>query len=385
MTALTVDRQEVVPVSTRTREFPVLAAATVYKGSFVGRLPTGYVRGLQVPDEFVGVAVEQANNSNGSSGDTSVNAASDFPGQATKQGLIEVYTEGDFEFSVSGVAVTDAGKPVYATNSGDLALTGHPDCFVGTILHRSASGKAIVRLRRPGEMPPQGVGSVLLELSGYEAFAETGATAGTATIGAFDFKTILGLGATMSDTEDGGILGTFDATAEVALASLRTRNDCLPIDKGLTFDVELCVTDKGDATALDIDWGFGTALTTNSEASIDHADMVQLAAFHMDGNSDDVLAQSDDNTTDVAAVDTTINNDSTTDVAKKYKIVVRPTGSVEFYCDSGSGFARLLSSTTFAMLSSANVAAFINMEKTSDDTTAVILFRKLRIAAGMAA
>lgn len=226
---------------------------------------------------------------------------------------------------------------------------------------------------------------MLLELSGYEAFAETGATAGTATIGAFDFKTILGLGATMSDTEDGGILGTFDATAEVALASLRTRNDCLPIDKGLTFDVELCVTDKGDATALDIDWGFGTALTTNSEASIDHADMVQLAAFHMDGNSDDVLAQSDDNTTDVAAVDTTINNDSTTDVAKKYKIVVRPTGSVEFYCDSGSGFARLLSSTTFAMLSSANVAAFINMEKTSDDTTAVILFRKLRIAAGMAA
>jgi hypothetical protein len=216
-------------------------------------------------------------------------------------------------------------------------------------------------------------------LTGHENFTETGATAGTSCVGGFDLKSIWEPAGVCNDAEDGGIKGDFDAVAEVALASCRQRNDTLPVDKGVTLDVDLVVADSGDNAALDIDFGFGTALTTNSEADIDHGDMAQLAAFHLDGNSDDILAQSDDATTDVAAVDTTKNNDSSTDVPKHFKIIVRPSGAVEFWIDG----VRVLPTTTFAVLSTALLAAFINMEKTSNDTTASIIFRNLRVAGGM--
>jgi hypothetical protein len=241
---------------------------------------------------------------------------------------------------------------------------------------KDATDKAIIMLKRPGERAPNGRGCIELSVTGHENFAATGATAGTTSVGAFDLKSILGTGWVCNDAEGGGIKGDFDATAEIALCSCRARNDCLAVDGGLTMDVDLCVADKGDDAALDIDFGFGTALTTNSEADIDHADMVQLAAFHLDGNSDNVLFQSDDNTTDVAAVDTTVDNDSTTDAFKHYKIVVRPDGTVEAWVDG----VRKLSTTAFALLSTAVVAPFINMEKTSNDTTASIIFRNLRVA-----
>ena len=109
--------------------------------------------------------------------------------------------------------------------------------------------------------------------------------------------------------------------------------------------------------------------------------MVQLASFHLDGNSDNILAQSDNNTTDVEATDTTVDNDSTTDVPKKFKIVGRVDGTVEFWIAG----ARVLSTTSFALLSTALVAAFINVEKTSNDTTAVVTFRNLRVCGAAAA
>lgn len=347
------------------RMFPVGAAVHIYRGALVGVDPAGYLKAFVPGDVFVGLAYEEKDNTSGAAGALYCRA----------------YTEGDFEYTLTGVAVKDVGKLVYATADNGIGLTGHPDAYVGSIVGYNAANTAVIRHKPWGEAAPNGKGCIELTLTGDEAFAATGATAGTSYARSFDIKSILGLGATMADAEDGGITLTFDATAEIALASVRTRNDCLPIDKGLTMEVELVVSDKGDNAALDIDWGFGTALTANSEADIDHADMVQLAAFHMDGNSDNISAQSDNNTTDVAAVDTTIDNDSTTDVAKKCKIIVRPTGAVEFWIDG----ARVLSTTTFAMLSTALVGPFINVEKTSDDTVAVLTFNKLRVGAGMAA
>ena len=348
------------------REFPVAAGETIYKGGFVGRNPAGYAKAFEPGDEFLGVSYGQVDCS-----------------AETSDGVKNVRTivEGTFEHALSGVALTDGEQPVYATDDTTLSFTGHPDAYVAKVVHYTRSGYAVFRMRALGEAPPNGVGSITLGLTGHEAFTATGATAGTAIVKDFDIKTILGPGLLMNDAENAGIQLAFDAVAEVALASVRTRNDCLPIDKGLTFDVDLCVTDKGDDAALDIDFGFGTALTTNSEADIDHADMVQLAAFHLNGASDNILAQSDDNTTDVAPVDTTIDNDSTTDVAKHFKIIVRVDGTVEFWIAG----ARVLSTTSFAMLSTALVSAFINMEKTSNDTEAEIIFTNLVVKAGAAA
>lgn len=367
MTALTANRNVDHLVDQELRSYPVGASVHIYRNGFVGVDPAGYAKAFVPGDVFVGVAYEEIDNSSGS-------AAALY---------VRVYTEGDFVMALTSAALKDAGHPVFATDDAALARTGHPDAFVGTVVHKDkdASGYAVVRLRRPGEKPPNGIGSIELTLSGHETFAETGATAGTFNLEGYDGKSALGLGILMADAEDAGITCQFDGTTEVALASIRTTDDRLPVDKGITFEVDLVVSDKGDNVALDIDWGLGTALTSNSEADIDHADMVQLACFHMNGNSDNILFQSDDNTTDVAAVDTLIDNDSSTDVSKKFKIIGRPDGTVEAWVNG----VRVLSSTTFALLSTALVAPFINVEKTSEDTPAVLTFKNLRVCGGCAA
>lgn len=348
------------------REFPVAAAVHIYRGAAIGKLPTGYVKPFVPGDEFVGIAIEEVDNSAGAAG-------------AKK---CEAQVVGDFELTITSVAQKDSGAPVFCTADDAFALTGHPDAYFGRILHLGDSAnKAVVRMREVGEKPPNGVGSIELVLTGHEAFSPTGATAGTSYVSGFDLKSILGLGFTRVAAEDGGFSGAFDATAEVALASARTAVAAFPVDKGVTFEVDLVVTDIGDANAIDIDFGLGSALTANSEADVDHADMAQLACFHIDGASDNVLFQSDDATTDVSAVDTTIDNDSTTDTYKRYKIVVRPTGSTEAYVNG----ARVLSSTAFAVLSSSLLSGFINAEKTSNDTTCVVLFKNFRVAGGCAA
>lgn len=365
--ALSANAQVVVDdTSMSIRAWLVGAGVHIYKGALVGVDPAGYLKAFVPGDMFVGVAYEEFNNSASSSVST------------TK---CRVIVTGDVEYTLSGAAVKDVGKPVYATADNAIALTGHPDAYVGRILYYVTTNTVLVRLKSPGEVAPNGVGSIELKLTGHETFTATGATAGTSYLGGFELKSILGTGWVQNDAEGGGIKADFDAVAEVALASLRQTNDNLPVDKGITMELDFVAADKGDANALDIDIGLGTALTTNSEADIDHADMAQLAAFHIDGASDNILAQSDDATTDVAAVDTGVDNDSTTDVPKKLKIVVRPTGAVEFWIDG----VRKLSTTTFALAPTANVGAFVNMEKTADNTTASIILRNLRVAGGCAA
>lgn len=344
------------------REFPVGAGVHLYRDGAVGLDPAGYLKPFEPGDRFAGFAYEECDNSGGAAGDVKC----------------RVQTLGDWTLPITGIAAAHAGRAVFAAADDAFALTGHPDAFVGRVVHVE-DGLALVRKRWWNEQPANGEGCAYQVIAGPESFEATGAASSTKFHPAgLAAKSILGLGVSPLAAEGGGADLSFDAVAEVALASIRGVNATYPVAKGITFEAELVVADKGDNAALDIDWGLGSALTTNSEASIDHADMVHLAAFHMDGNSDNILAQSDNDVTDVAPVDTTIDNDSTTDVAKRFKIVVRPTGLVEFWINE----ARVLASTAFAVGAAALLAPFINMEKTSDDTTAQILVKKARVAGG---
>ncbi len=356
--------------------YGVLGSVHIYSGALVGLAPSGYIKPFVPGDVFVGIADEEYYNS--SSTDGAASALGD-DGERGKTSC-RVVVGGHFAFALTGVAITDVGKPAFATADNAIALTGHPDAFIGYVTDVYSTNVAMIRMRNPGEAPPNGVGSLLIHETYGTTFEPITTTTATKYVRGLVHESIDGAGLTNKDAEDGGVVLAFDAVAEAALASIYTLNDTLPVDKGLTFECTLCMTNKGDAAAIDLDFGFGTALTANSKPDIDHADMAQLAVFHMDGNSDNILAQSDDATTDVAAVDTTIDNDSTTDVAKKFKIIVRPTGAVEFWING----ARVLSSTTFAVLSTANLAAFINLEKTSDDTVAEVVVTNLRIGAGKA-
>jgi len=349
-----------------TRVYPVGAGVHIYLGTNVGRDPAGYLKPFVPGDEFVGIAYAECDNSSGAAGAKTC----------------QVFTQGDFKLPITSVALTDRNKPVFCTADNTYALAGHPDAYFGRVMHYEASGYAVVRMKAPGEKAPNGYGSMEQVITGAESFAPTGAaSSSTYHPSGFVAKSILGLGLYHRNADGGGVAFEFDATAEVALASLRSINANYPVAGGITLEGLIVLADKGDAAAIDLDFGLGTALTTNSEADVDHADMVNLAAFHLDGASDNINCQSDNNVTDVAPVDSTIDNDSATDVPKRFKIIVRPDGSVEFWIDN----ARVLPTTAFAVSSAAVLAPFVNLEKTSDDTTALAVVARLRVAGSKAA
>lgn len=346
--------------------FPVAANVRIFGGARVGLDPAGYLKPFEPCDIFAGFAKQECNNTGGLAGAKSV----------------LVQTLGDFQLTINGVALTDRGKPVFATADDAQAMTGHPDAYMGRIVHYLAANTALVRLRAWGEKAPNGFGSAEIVIGGAEVFEPTGAASTTKYHpSGLLAKSILGLGVLQYDAAGGGVRLEFDAVAEVALASLRGQYGTFEVAKGITLEALLVVADKGDNAALDIDIGLGTPLTVNSEADIDHADMVNLAAFHLDGNSDDIKFQSDDNVTDVAPVDTTIDNDSATDVPKRLRINVRPTGVVEAWIDG----VRMLPATAFAVAAAARLAPFVNVEKTNDDTVAVVILNRFRAAGAAAA
>lgn len=364
LAVLSADAQVAFAASQETREYDSVAADITYKGGFVGVNPAGYA-GPLVPGltEFAGICTDTCDNSAGAAG-------------AKK---VKVRTTGDFEFALSGVGIDDRGKPVYATDDATLSLTGHALAYVGRIVNKLATDTALVRLRAPGEEAPN-IGSFTHKLSGHEALEPTGATAGDGWLGPWEYETILGPGFVNNDEEDGGFELEFDATAEVALSSLRTPNDIFPVDKGLRLSFDLNITDNGDAGAIDLDAGFGTALTTNSEANIDHADMVQLIALHVDGNSLNLLVQSDNNTTDVANTDSTI--DYAEGTAIHVDVCVSPAGLGKIYIDGVDAGDATHANVTLQVLSTSLLAAFINVEKTSDDTTFRAVARNIVLTAG---
>ncbi|MFH1417270.1 MAG: hypothetical protein ABII12_03170 [Planctomycetota bacterium] len=347
------------------REYQVGAAEHIYRNALVGIDPAGYLKAFVPGDVFVGLAYEEVDNSSGTAG-------------AKK---CRVYVQGDFILPLTGVAITDVGEAAFATGDDAVALSGHFDGFVGRILGVYATNQAVVRLKSPGEKPSAAdAGCYELVHDGEVFFPATGAdgaTDGPQYSRGFKLQSALGLGVLQIAGEDGGIQLGFDAVAEVASATISTP-DVFPVDKAITFEGRLRMSDIGDAAAIDLDFGLGTLLTANSIASTSHADMVNLACFHMNGASANISAQSDDEVTDVAVTDTVIDN--ATDADKDFKIIARPTGVVEFWIDG----ARVLADTVFAVGAAAALCGFVNMEKTSDNTVGVVKIDRIRVAGGRA-
>jgi len=364
-TALTANREVGRYVDQELRSFSLGAGVHIYKGGYVGVDPAGYAKAFVPGDVCVGIAYEEIDNSGGAAGDKAV----------------RVYVQGDFELTVTGATLKDVGKAVYATDDATSAFSGHPDAFIGRVVNRTATNTVVVRLKSPGEkLTASDTGSYEIVDDFVRGFEDTGTASATKyNPSGLKHQSVLGLGVSQLTGEDGGVSLSFDAVAEIASATISTK-DVFPVDKGITFEGRLHLTDIGDDGALDVDFGLGTLLTANSIADIDHVDMEQLACLHMDGNSANVLAQSDDNTTDVAPVDTGVDNVIDAGSYKEFKVIVRPTGPVEFWING----VRQLSTTTFAVLATAALCAFVNIEKTSNDLTAVLKADRLRVAGGRA-
>lgn len=132
--ALTANRDVDHYVDQELRTLPVKAATKVFKGAFVGLDTGGNARGLVAGDRFAGVAYEEMDNTAGAAGASNV----------------RVYTEGDFGHALAGAAVTDIGRPVFASADDTLTFAGTGNSRVGTVVDVPSSGNIILRIDMEG-------------------------------------------------------------------------------------------------------------------------------------------------------------------------------------------------------------------------------------------
>ena len=116
------------------RAYPVEASTHIYQGTLVFINATGNADDDTATgvNAFAGIAVDEVDNSSGGAGDK----------------WVEVYTEGDFELTGTGFALTDNGMPVYADDNYALVLSlGSTSVRIGTIVRNVSSTKAIVAIK----------------------------------------------------------------------------------------------------------------------------------------------------------------------------------------------------------------------------------------------
>lgn len=112
-------------------EAPVKGTTTLYEGVLLGD-SSGYVRGLVAGDLFRGHAAEYIDNSSGSDGDQNVKLY---------RGIYRL------QVTLSGVAITDVGKIVYASADDTLTLTPGSNSMVGVVARYVTTDTAIVEFR----------------------------------------------------------------------------------------------------------------------------------------------------------------------------------------------------------------------------------------------
>lgn len=96
-------------------DLPVKASSAMFEGSAIG-LSSGYCRHLAAGDKFVGFATQDV-ASQTSNGDAN----------------IRLLTRGRVVLTISSVAVTDIGKPVYASDGNAFTLTASTNSHIGRV------------------------------------------------------------------------------------------------------------------------------------------------------------------------------------------------------------------------------------------------------------
>lgn len=127
MTTLASDVQRPFALGT-INEVPVIAGDIIYEGAAVGDDGNGYARPLQAGDYFYGFAEQNVDNSDGAAGDQAV----------------RVRTQGAVEVPIAGLAITDIGAAVYASDDDAFTLTATANTYIGRVARFVKSGVALV-------------------------------------------------------------------------------------------------------------------------------------------------------------------------------------------------------------------------------------------------
>lgn len=130
-------------------DIPVKSAEAIYEGSAVG-VTSGYARQLNAGDIFAGFAQAGVAAPSTDGGDT-----------------VRVKTKGKVVLPISSVAVTDIGKPVYASDGATFTLTASTNSHIGRVVRMHGTDLAVVEF--DAERGGAGIITALTDNSGGTA------------------------------------------------------------------------------------------------------------------------------------------------------------------------------------------------------------------------
>ncbi len=162
-----------------------------------------------------------------------------------------------------------------------------------------------------------------------------------------------------SDEANGVLRFAFTAHAEAQAAVLYMQNAPFDIDQNPIFEVRVSIA-RAD---VGVDINIGLASDTHAT---DFDAIAQYIAFHIDGGSTRIRAQSEDGATTIAAIYTAFDHNGS-DIFK-LKIDLTDTSDAKLYIDleDGDGWQRVLSGTTFDMSNySGTLTPIVHAEKAS--------------------
>lgn len=139
MTTLAVDKARAYELG-EFNSFPVIASDIIYEGAAVGDNASGYARPLAAGDPFLGFAQEKVDNSTGGAGDKRV----------------RVHDAGKIVLPITSLAITDRGKPVYASDDDTFTLTPTGNTYIGSVVRWISTGLGLIAFnaKRGGAITP---------------------------------------------------------------------------------------------------------------------------------------------------------------------------------------------------------------------------------------
>lgn len=262
--------------------------------------------------------------------------------------LGSVQVEGIHTVAKTASVVILDGQPVYwdhSANSATYAKSNDRDFFLGTAVGDAASADTTLKVNLNVEPV------YLVDIARDP----------------FDSTIVLTSG-TPSLTRLGGAHKlAFSTTAEAQKVDILSK-DGFAVAANWIVEGEVEVVDNGDDAALD--FNIGVANDTHASS----ADTITESCFlHIDGNALDILAESDDGTTEVAATDTTVNYAEGTRF--HFMMDGRDPSDVQIYING----VLMLSGTTFDISAATGPLKLLaHLEKTSNDTPGEIHVDSLR-------
>lgn len=168
----------------------------------------------------------------------------------------------------------------------------------------------------------------------------------------------------------GYLKATFSATAEAQKVDIMSKQS-IPVTVPFIVEGRVAIYDIGDNAALDINIGIA-----NGTHATDADAITESCFLHLDGTALDILAESDDGTTEVAATDTTV--DAVDDTFFDFRIDCRDLTDIQIYING----VNVLPASVFKLNAATGPLKLLaHMEKTSDNTTADIRVSHLAIRA----